>query len=340
MLAAALPLPFLADARPWRLAAAVGCGLGLAIGVKAHGGIYLLPTLAFLATVHGWRAAVPSLVLGAALSALPFLHSSVSFASYADWLARAASHGLAPGPFAATAQQALLLLLPLLLLWRRHGHRDRGGYALLAGLVVACAVAVAAGSKPLAGPRHLVPLIPVALAAAFRMRAAGADWFAGVWAKRAMAALGLTLTVMAAAALFQVFDEYRRHAADPEAAAEIREILAAHPDATIEMGYSGAGYRLSLLRPLLVFAGNPYSLDAAAVMDMQAAGLPLPRAAIARLERCETELWLLPSGEPPFVIRNLYRPQPLLFDPDFIDAFRQRYRIVERRDYFDVWSCG
>jgi len=52
------------------------------------------------------------------------------------------------------------------------------------------------------------------------------------------------------------------------AAQEVREILINNPDQNIAMGYSNSnGYILTYLRPLIVYQGNPYFIDAGVLMD-------------------------------------------------------------------------
>lgn len=337
MLAAAAPLPFIGK-RPWRAAAALGIAIAVAAGLKAHGPIYLLPPLVLLWARHGWRPAGLALLVGAALTPLSFLHPTVSAADYIDWLRLAGRHGLGFGVLAADLQQAAILALPMALLLRRGGPTERAVLAYAAAIALTLVAVSFIAAKPLAGPRHLMPFLPLVAHACFELRLRAA-WPAAGWRGRLAAAWILTLVFMAVGGQYQVLDEARRYAANRGAAAEIERILADRPGQGVEMGYSGRSYRLSHLRPLLVFAGNPYTLDAAALMDMQRSGLTLPAATLAHIEACATPLWLVPKGEPPFEMLNIYPPNPPLFDRAFVDAFRRRYAIEDSGDYYDVWGC-
>ncbi len=337
MLAAALPLPWLALRRPWGGAIAVGLGIAFATGLKAHGAVYLLAPLALLWARHGWRPALAAVALAGVLAPAAYLAPGVSLADYLALLRAAARHGVSLAALAADLQQAALLAAPLaVLLVAGSAAPERRPLIAYAGvLILALALTAAIAAKPLAGPRHLMPFVPLLLYGFGELRAVAAR---RAWHGRAGVAWLATVAVMAAGAQVHVLSEARLYAAQRGAAAELGAIVADHPG-TIEMGYTGKGYRLSLLRPLLVFAGHPYGLDAAALMDRQAAGLPLPPATVAALDACSTERWVLAKGEPPFEMRNLYPPHALLFDPTFIAAFKRRYEIEESREFFDVWRC-
>ena len=62
-----------------------------------------------------------------------------------------------------------------------------------------------------------------------------------------------------------------------EIISELKQLEAARAG-SMAMGYS-ANYRLSFFRPVLVFEGQPYSLDGASMMDWHWSGRPFPPAA-------------------------------------------------------------
>ena len=75
---------------------------------------------------------------------------------------------------------------------------------------------------------------------------------------------------------------------------DLRQIAAAHSGA-VAMGYS-ANYRLTFFRPELVFHGQPYTLDAASMMDWHWSGQPFPAAALNALRDCAVDAWVIPAG--------------------------------------------
>jgi len=344
LFAAALPLPGLAHRRPLWAAIGLGTGVALAFALKAHGPLYLAPAAALLLLRHGWRPGLVALATAAILTPIPFLHPAVDIGAYLDWLRKATQHGLRLGIAVIILQCGLFLLLPLGWLlppsaWRR---ADRPLIAALIAAIVVVLIVAVIGAKPLAGPRHLLPLVPVALYLAAELRGRLGSWPTDGRRMALAVAWLATATIMAFAAQGQVAYEATVYAGDHDAADEIMAVQTANPGVAIEMGYAGGPreYRLSWLRPLLIFAGQPYSLDAAAVMDMQAAGLPLPAATLQRLADCTTRWWLIPRGHEPFTLRTMYPPNPPLFDAAFAGAFRDRYRLIQSGDYFDVWGCN
>src|SRR4029453_2647865 len=74
---------------------------------------------------------------------------------------------------------------------------------------------------------------------------------------------------------------------------EVGRFLAAHAGESVAVGYGGA-YRPSFVRPLPVFAGSPYLLDAAALMELDLALRPVPAATIGLVRPCSVRFWLIP----------------------------------------------
>ena len=121
-----------------------------------------------------------------------------------------------------------------------------------------------------------------------------------------------------------------------------------HPAEKIEMGYGeqlGKTNELTYFRPVLVFAGNPLTLDAPALTDMELGKLAVPQSTIAYLQSCQTQIWLIPKGEHPFTLPSLYDdadsfPRRDIFGDRLRAAFLARYQKRESSAYFDLWSCA
>jgi hypothetical protein len=121
-----------------------------------------------------------------------------------------------------------------------------------------------------------------------------------------------------------------------------------YPAEKIEMGYgekSGETNDLTYFRPVLVFAGNPLTLDAPALADMELGKLAVPQSTIAYLQSCQTQIWLIPKGEHPFTLPSLYDgadsfPRRDIFGDALRTAFFARYQKREASAYFDLWSCA
>jgi hypothetical protein len=123
--------------------------------------------------------------------------------------------------------------------------------------------------------------------------------------------------------------------ANPEAVTEVKQMVL-RSDGPVAIGY-GPAYRLSFLRPLPVFMGQPYQIDAVALMDLRASGESTPPGLLSSVADCRIRTWLIPRGGEPFDLRSAYDSRVPVFGSDFIDTFKASYRRTEQGTYFDVW---
>ena len=197
---------------------------------------------------------------------------------------------------------------------------------------------IAAGSKPGAGPYHLLPFVPVVayLAAA---RLGTVEVFIGRTDVAPVAAAFLLVGAGTAITQQYQFLQIMVSRRTIDVAAEIVRVADAY-GGVVEMGYA-LNDPITFQRPLLVFRNNSYLLDQPAVGEHLLAGIEIPSATIAELRQCRVGHWLLPKGEPPFAGVNMYpavRFRPL-FPASFRAAFLEGHRLVESTDHFDVWRC-
>ena len=127
--------------------------------------------------------------------------------------------------------------------------------------------------------------------------------------------------------------------AEENAAGEIHAVAERFKDDTVQMGYgeSFESYRLSFYKPILMFAGQPVTVDAQEAMEFQSIGLDFTEKFIADLEACKTRHWLIPKGERPFGMQSYYGG-PSLFGRA-AGVFVERYRKSDSLDHYDIWSC-
>ena len=122
---------------------------------------------------------------------------------------------------------------------------------------------------------------------------------------------------------------------------QVGRVIAAHPGETVAVGYGGNSFldlRLSYLRVLPVFAGNPRLYDATAMDDLWQGGVD-PATALPALDRCLIRVWLIP-GDQPFTIRDFYGGDT--FPESFRQLFAIRYRLQSAESEggpFRVWAC-
>jgi hypothetical protein len=120
---------------------------------------------------------------------------------------------------------------------------------------------------------------------------------------------------------------------------EISLIMETYPDRTIEMGFGSniTNYSRTFHRTMLVMAGHPYTLDAAPAMELNMWKVPLPKASLAMIRECNTDIWLIPSDEVPFQMVGYYGAPTL--DPVFKKNFLASYKKLKTFEYFDMWVC-
>ncbi|MCC7007723.1 MAG: hypothetical protein IT184_02800 [Acidobacteria bacterium] len=334
LFAVAVALLGLSSASRVGAAVLIGVAAGIGVATKITALLYLAPVIAMVAWRHGAGALAMAAAVAAPVALLPFaLNGRIGMWEYVDWLERATRHGMRWRSLPSMLAWAVVLAaLPAAGFWRRRrGMLDDqaiGRIALAACLVGTCWLAAKRGT----GPHHFLPFVPTL---AYLESVAG-----GLLAP---AACRLGVSVVIALAAIGIVDQVTwirpvMGAADSRTVAELKAMAARHPT-PVAMGYA-SGYRLSFLRPLLVFDGGPNPIDAVSVMDAQVSGEALAPAVVASLRACTVRTWLVPSGSEPFELTSAYLPGVALFPAEFVAAFRAHYVLVERGEHFDAWECG
>lgn len=332
---------------------------GLCFGIKFTGVLYFLPLFVLLYRRFGLRIAALAAGGAGLVGCLPFALPQISLMNYLLWFHEASRHPLRAVEFLSNLRTAVTISLPaLLLLWRFYQGDPRKCLAylreqkiFLLALAAALGLTMIAASKFGAGNHHLLPLYPVIgflCCDIYRqIEVVGAAWTRSYGSiARAVCWLWLACTVATRIPVEFLATERKLAARWSLAAAvteDLNRIMQAHPGDRIEMGYSHS-YPLTFYRPRLVFAGNPLTLDAPALDDMQLSGLAIPQATIDYIKSCQTQIWLIPKGEEPFVMPNIYAdarifPARNLFDDRFRQAFLQEYQKGGSSEYYDLWSC-
>jgi hypothetical protein len=336
--------------------AVMGLCLGVACNLKVHGGMYLLPLLVLFLFEYG---CIPLCVAGgiACLTiATPFLFwDNISLINYIAFLGNAAKHGLSIDIFLRTGTFFLTCIclpviygLGLIRFDFRLLRTDRRLRAYAGALLLTAALAMFFGSKQGAGEYHLLPLVILAAYLFDRRhtRPAGAQARSPHGALVATVAAVYVLLQLAPAAVEaqrQIVKTVSDRDYERGAAAEIRHALKKYPDRTVEMGYGGPA-ELAYFRPLVVFAQNHCFIDAAAVMDLERAGLGIPQSTRQYLAQGRTEIFLIPRGGSPFgtsVNYSWYGDIGMfvpLFDDTFKKTFLDNYELIEKMRYYEIWG--
>ena len=330
-------------ARRYTAAVLMGLGAGVLLNLKITGPLYALPLFVLLALRSGRRFTLIAVAVALLTATVPFvLFPNVSLQGYLTWLKLSAQTGLLLSTLRQNIEWAAFFGVPLLLAYfsvhrsSRESDREWSSVALALGVAV-CGVVIA-GSKPGAGPYHLLPFLPIAcyLVAARIGRGAPNSSPAGA----AHAVIGFVLVAVFIAVTQQVqFVTTMTGRRSLDVARDIEQFASA-TSGVIEMGY-GASDPVTFARPLLVFRNNSYFLDQPAVGEHQLAGLPIPAATIEALRQCRVDYWLIPSEEMPFSAVNMYSAVYLkpLFSAEFRRVFFEAHVRTGSTEYFDVWRC-
>jgi hypothetical protein len=203
-----------------------------------------------------------------------------------------------------------------------------------------------AASKPGSGPHHFLPFLPaLAFLTAFTTSRVYSyrpttNWSVyGFWAPAA--AFLLAVIVKAGLGLYFGLKVVMAQANGGLIAQNLAEIVADNPGHNLYMGYGdGSRYTNTFLRTELAYAGQPYLIDASALMDFQFSGIEIPQATIDHMLADKSSIWLIPAGQEPFEFPNwYYRHQGrLLFQDDFRSAFNTNFQRHSSTEFFDLYT--
>ena len=340
--------------RPGRVAWLLcGVALGIAVNAKITGAVYFLPCLAWFLDRDGFRAVLVISLSAGVMALVPYWFvEQVSLLNYISWLQSAGGHGLSPLLLVQNMVFLLFIALPLglYLLWQQGSVGIRSWlvtHKLVCGASVAAALLVwIAASKTGSGPHHFLPFLP---ALAFLAACMTSDVYAyrpstnwsiyGFWAPAT--AFLLALFIKASLAVYFGLKVLAAQANGVAISEDIAQIIETNPGRNIYMGYGdGTRYTSTFLRTELAFAGQPYLIDAAALMDFQAGGVAIPQATIDRMLADDSAVWLIPVGQPPFELVNWYYRYEggFLFEENFRDAFNANFLKAGSTEFFDLYE--
>ena len=324
----------------WGKSVLIGLCGGLAVGFKLHAGVYLLPVL----LLHCWERSFMTFWLiaavGALALALPFAFDPFSLANFAAWFPLVTAKNSEILLATKVFRYLLFYLAPVLFFIAAIRWSDRplekAETAYFVAFILSVLIVLVPAMKPGAGWYYFFPFLAIVIDMIVR--------FSASVIRNRTAVLG-GIGVLAAAFLVVSVPIQKRflRALHWEEArritGEIEGIIAVYQGQKIQMGTgeSFVGYNKTLYKPLLVFAGHPYTLDVAIAMETTASGIALPKGVRTRIEGCHTQIWLVPTGESPFEMTGYYGNP--VFDDFFKATFRRRYQKRKSFAYFDVWAC-
>jgi len=322
----------------------IGVAIGAGIGIKIHGALYFAPLAIYHFWGH-WRRIPVMGVASVAVALAPFALPMFPLKEYLAWFGPMAGKEN-DWPYLLAMAELLALYATPLLVWALGGRRALAATTLrerlYAGTYAAAMVLVLyPATKTGGGGHYLMPFLPVAADQLRRAFAAGGS--------TARQRAGLMVAVLVALVtdwqcerrFFKKLEWEKSRAV----VAEIEKIMDDYPGETVQMGIgrtpTDTGDQLSIhyytWRNLPVYRGNPFTIDAAIVMELHKLGMPFPAEAVHRFERCDTRIWLIPKDGEPFRLWGYYYQEA--FPEEVRTAFQGHYVKAESRTFFDVWKC-
>jgi hypothetical protein len=323
----------------WGPTIVFGICAGLAVNLKIYALIYFAP-LALLHLWGNWRRLPVVAAVAAVVAAAPFAMPLFPPRDFFAWFPLMAGKENALAALRDVANHLAVALLPPIVVWaagRAAWGRAGGGVRAYLCAHAACVLLVLyPATKPGAGFHYFLPFLATSIDLTMRGLAAGGAERRQRIAVLAGVALILGLAYQPERRFFKILDWAEARAATTEIAAVLKD----HPGETVEMGIGGndpLNFRWYSWRNLLVYAGNPYTIDISVMMEMTRLKLPMPAETIARIRNCHTRLWLIPKGETPFKLIGYYNQ--IVVGDDFREAFMAAYERAESRAVYDVWRC-
>lgn len=319
--------------------------LGISTNLKITAFLYFIPIYVLLLERFGLLSVVISVTSSLFVSALPYLLPQVSLTNYWIWLQQVRLKGIKAEQIPKNLLWAAFMAIPsaiaFLLNFTALKHwfprRFLFCFTLVTGIVINAIISSTRGALE----NNMLPFVPLLIYLAtdlLRLKAPRSKLVAAI---AVSAAIAFTISSCLAVYSTEVkFVDRIQKAPGHRAIADLDRFITAHPNRTIGMGYGAVSYQLSTYRPQLVFAGNPYLLDSASLMEMQASGLDnTPEKTINALEICQTQIWLIPKGDPPFQVYSYYPPLQKLFSDEFRKTFAENYDRRETTEFYDAWVC-
>lgn len=325
----------------WAPHVIVGISMGLAVNLKIHSFIYFFPIFVDLC---GWKGIRKMIIIGliaVVVFLIPFIHPDISLVKYLGrTFGGLGDRGVDPGMVKAALRFSLYFLSPALLLAglmaRGRNFVDGKDAIYFVALVITVAVLIVPASIPGTGPHHLLPLLAISIDAMLRF----AKKFDDAPRRQAVALallpiIFLAISIPVQRRLMRQIDRIVQE----NTAKELHEVAEKFKGRVIEIGYgeSFENHRFSYFKPILVFAGNPVSVNAQEIMEYRSLGFDYTEKFVAQLEACKTPNWLIPKGEHPFKLQSYYDLSGLFGRA--ADVFVDRYEKVDTLNDYTLWSC-
>jgi hypothetical protein len=335
------------DGPDWAVVVVASLAAGVLPNLKVSAAAYLLPVLGFIVFKRGWRIALWVAGCGLCLTVVPFALPQVSFSNYFFVLNAVRRQGLNPDFLVRNVQYSVILLCPLVALIRdKAAPVSRSQNWVLGLLVCAMAMTCVLGAKVGAGNYHLFPYVASLLHLYFWRRSELPAAEQDVPLRLFAIPLIFTLLFYSAVHVRDYLHAYEFSPRGSAAIAEIRTVEDQYKGHKVEVGVGDRSDNPAIsYGAISALDGEPYTMNFAAIRDMQLGGVEVPDSTVNYIRACETEVWLIPKGEAPFAASNSYfESNHPAFGDAMRDAFAASYRKVDSLGVnslgvFDVWLC-
>lgn len=329
---------------PLLAAVAIGTVAGLAMGLKIHAVLYILPVaVALVVGAKDISQGAMRIAIGLSCfmiaGAAPYLHPSASMGGYYAILSRVAQFSMSGQRFAFNIFLAGVLAVPAMIaLWSRSLSLADKAFAIsLLGCMLIVSIIAAKGEL---APSHLLPFLPLTLYWYGVLIKTG-DTKVALWSDgpRVVSACFVLVSMgyLAATAFAVTYTAsvLKTYPVEQAKANEVKTLYATYHDAVMGITTENGGdleYRV-----FGIWQGSPLLLDYQVINDMELAGLS-NAVADHFVERCEIRHWIIPKDGPEFSNLRGYPPSPM-FSDKFRAAFKQNYKMEREGAYYNVWGC-
>ncbi len=324
--------------------------LGISTNLKITAFLHFIPIYVLLLYRFGLISVLISTIATLLITALPYLiFSQISFTNYWTWLQQVRLKGIKSEQIPKNLLWTGFVALPVAIALLQSLFTNFDSFkrwlprnlfyciTLIIGVVVNAVISSTRGALE----NNMLPFVPLLVYLAIELFQIPLKRSRIIAPISLSAAIAFTLSIGLAVYSTEVkFLDRMITAPGHRAIADLDRFMAANPHRTIGMGYGAVSYQLSTYRPQLVFAGNPYLLDSASLMEMQASGLNnTPESTLNALRTCQTEIWLIPQGNAPFQVYSYYPPLQKLFSDEFRKTFAEHYERQSTTEFYDAWVC-
>lgn len=311
--------------------AIAGVCVGLAVNCKVHAFVYFLPILFEIYTRSGWKGLFLLVIFSGFTFLSPFLLPGISIH---DYMVTVAIHVAGRSPTSEGLSSwfgyALILSLPVAFpLIQGNGAKPDRVFAITA--FASLGLLLYLSTYPGAGPYHLLPLIPVLVAARHRLPS-------GTPVTRAAL---LPVVMVAFTTAHFCLDRMASGSASGALADEAVELTRNSPVQPAELGYGETepSYKvIQLAKAKLAFLGKPPAVDAQVLMELRKSGIDGSQRWVRYVSECEIRRWIIPKDEKPFTTGSYY-DDVRLFNASFRQKFAARYHVVATSGHYQIWEC-